>query len=435
MSTIIGNLRAIHPGSFRNFTSDQQGSMLPMLAAVIMLATAGGVFAVDMTRAYAFQSQLQFTADAAALAAAVNLPDVDAARKAAYHYASINMPNFSEVISADDIEFGHWNPDTRTIEADENAADALRVTARLSEKNGNAITTLFAGIFGSERLDIAASAVAGKRSANCILALEPEEPDGLGMDIAAEIEALNCSVQVNSRHKHAFRIWLGSKFLASGLCVTGGAYLSGWASISPEPTLGCPPQLDPLANLAAPDVGGCDFEDNEFVAHHGTLQPGVYCGGLTVRKDSNLILAAGTYVIKDGPLSIQDSAKLSGDGVTFFLTGDDALLRFDDNSSLTLTAPTDGAMTGILVFQDRNYGGHHVWDSRAPTELYGTVYLPEGELLSQSSNAITPVGSCNVLIAKRLHFKFRSGVSIDLGRTECQQYLPSAVLGTVALLD
>ena len=419
----------------RKFASNQQGSMLPIMAAILLITTAGGAIAVDVARAYAFKDQLQLTADAAALAAAVNLPDVDAAREAAYHYAAINMPGFGDVVSAEDLEFGHWDSEGRAINADGQGPSAIKVTARLSKTNGNAVSTVFAAIFGSEMMDIAASAVAGKRSAMCILALEQDEADGLGMDIAADIEALNCTVQVNSRHRYAFRIWLGSKFLASGLCVTGGAYLSGWASISPDPTLGCPPQPDPLADLEPPAVGGCDHHDSIFDAHHGNLQPGVYCGGLSVKGDSNLTLASGVYVIKDGPLSILDSSKVSGDGVTFFLTGDDALIRFDDNSSLTLTAPTSGSMTGILVFQDRNYSGKHVWDSKAPTELHGTIYLPEGQLLSQSSNAITPIASCNVLIAKRLHFKFRSGVSIDLGQTECKKYLPAAVLGTVALLD
>ena len=419
----------------QGFASDQRGTMLPIFAMMLTVATAGGALAVDIARAYAFRDQLQLTAEAAVLAAAVNLPDVEAARKSAFLYASKNMPGFGDVVSVDDIEFGHWDPKSRTLEADKEAPSALRVTARLAEENGNAIGTVFAGVFGTDQLDVAASAVAGKRSAMCILALEAEEADGLGMDISAEIEALNCTVQVNSRHQYAFRIWLGSKFLANGLCVVGGAYVSGWASISPEPTLGCPPQPDPLAALPAPNVGACDHHDSVFDTHSGTLNPGVYCGGLTVKGNSDLALAAGIYVIKDGPLAILDTSKISGDGITFFLTGDDGLIRLDDDSSLTLTAPTSGDMTGILVFQDRDYGGHHVWDSKAPTELYGTIYLPEGQLLSQSSNAITPVSSCNVLIAKRLHFKYKSGVSIDLGRTECQKYLPSAVLGTVALLD
>ena len=146
------------------------------------------------------------------------------------------------------------------------------------------------------------------------------------------------------------------------------------------------------------------------------------------------MLAAGTYVIKDGPLSILDTARVGGEDITFFLTGRNAVIQFEDMSTLTLTAPTSGDMAGILVFQDRGFGGDHVWDSDAPTELHGTIYLPEGNLFSQSSNSITPINSCNVLIAKSLRFKFRSGVSIDLGQSRCRDYLPAAVLGTVALL-
>lgn len=428
-------LRHMFRASIARLIEDQRGSILPIVGVMFLLVSAGAAVAVDMGRAYAYRGQLRLAVDAAALAAAVNLPDVEAARKAAYRYAAINLPEFKNLVHADDIEFGHWDPKTRRIKADDTAPSALRVTARLSEKNGNAMNTLFASVFGHDSLDIAASAVAGKRSSMCIQALEPLEADGLGMDVSAQIEALNCTVQVNSRHEYAFRIWLGSKMLASGLCVTGGAYVSGWATVSPEPTLGCPPQPDPLAGLQAPEVGACDHHDSVLEAHHGNLEPGVYCGGLEVTGDSDLTLAAGIYVIKDGPLSVAGTSKLTGEGITFFLTGEKGLIRFDDDSSLTLTAPTEGDMAGILVYQDRNFGGHHVWDSSAPTELHGTIYLPEGQLLSQSSNAITPIASCNVLIAKRLHFKFKSGVSIDLGRTACQQYLPAAVLGAPALLD
>jgi len=413
---------------------DDRAAIMPIMAAVLIVATAGAAFAVDISRAYAFRGQLQIAADAAALAAAVNLPDVDAARKAAQRYAAINMPDYANLIAAEDIELGHWDPDAQTIDRDEQGPSALRVTARLSDANGNAPGTLFAGFLGRDFLDIAASAVAGKRSAMCILALEQEAADALGMDFSAHIEAQNCTVQVNSRHDWAFRILLGGKVIAGGLCVTGGAYVSNWAQVEPEATLGCPPQPDPLADLAAPEVGGCDFNNSVFNNHHGVLQPGVYCGGLQIDGSSNVTLAAGTYVIKDGPLALTGSSQISGDGISFFLTGTDALIRFEDKSSLTLRAPTSGPLEGILVFQDRDDDGHHVWDSDAPNELYGTIYLPGGHLLSQSSSSITPVNSCNVLIAKSLRFTFKSGVSIDLSRDDCRGYLPAAVLGTVALL-
>ena len=409
--------------------------MLPIMAVVVILAVSGAALAVDIARAHAFRTQLQLTADAAALAAAINLPDMDAARKAAHRYAARNMPNHPQLIAADAVEFGHWNPDTRDIEPDKTAPSAVRVTPSLTADKGNALGSLFAGVLGSSHLDVSASAVAGKRSPTCILALELDAADALGMDIAAKIEALNCTVQVNSRHRWAFRIWLGSEFLASGLCVTGNVYVSLLSRVTPEPTIGCPPQPDPLAALQPPETAGCDFDDTSLSGHHGTLQPGVYCGGLVIDGASKVDLASGVYVIKDGPLAVGDSSEVSGHGITFYLTGEKGLIKFHDDSQLTLTAPTDGAFDGILVFQDRDFGGEHIWDSNAPTTLHGTIYLPEGKLRSESSNAITPVGSCNVLIAKSLRLEYNSAVSIDLGQKHCQNYLPAALLGTVALLD
>ena len=136
----------------------------------------------------------------------------------------------------------------------------------------------------------------------------------------------------------------------------------------------------------------------------------------------------------DSSVTLAGFSEISGDEAAFFLTGDDALMRFNEMSALTLRAPTRGDLEGILVFQDREYVGHHIWESKAPKELCGTICLPNGHLLSQSSNAIAPVVSCSVLIAKSIRFAFKSGVSIDLGRDECKEDLRSAIMGTVALL-
>ena len=431
MTTIGSHLQA----QLFRILPENRGSVLPIVAAVVIAMVSGAALSVDLARAYALRQQLQLTADAAALAAAVNLPDMTAARTAAYRYAERNMPGYADVITADGIKFGRWNPDLRKIESDESVPSAVMVETSLTAAKGNAIGTFFAGLLSQGDLDIAASAVAGKRSPMCILALEPEKRDALGMDFIAKIEALNCTVQVNSRHEVAFRMLAGSQFTASGLCVTGGAYTGFLIRLSPEPTVGCPPQLDPLADVTAPDVTGCDYHNMSLLNHTGKLQPGVYCGGLTIHGGSDVELAEGLYVIKDGPLTIGGTSRVSGDAITFFLTGETARIHFEDRSELTLTAPTAGELAGILAFQDRKFGGDHIWDSAAPTTLHGTIYLPEGRLISQSSNAITPVNSCNVLIVKSLRFKLKSSVSIDLGQKDCRQYLPAAVLGTVALLD
>ncbi|MGI9503525.1 MAG: pilus assembly protein TadG-related protein, partial [Geminicoccaceae bacterium] len=152
------------------------------MAAVIIAVVSGAALSVDLARAYALRQQLQLTADAAALAAAVNLPDMAAVRAAAYRYAERNMPGYADVITAEGIRFGRWNPDSREIEGDEPVPSAVLVKTSLTAAKGNGIGTFFASLLSQGDLDIATGAVAGKRSPMCILALEPEKRDALGMD-------------------------------------------------------------------------------------------------------------------------------------------------------------------------------------------------------------------------------------------------------------
>ena len=56
-----------------------------------------------------------------------------------------------------------------------------------------------------------------------------------------------------------------------------------------------------------------------------TLNPGTYCLGLHI-YDSQVKLNPGTYIIKDGPLTIGHNSSVVGDGVTFVFTGEDSLL-------------------------------------------------------------------------------------------------------------
>lgn len=62
----------------KSLKRNEQGSVLPIMAALMMMAAAGGALAVDMARAYAAKSDLQLAADSAALAAAIMLPDLEA---------------------------------------------------------------------------------------------------------------------------------------------------------------------------------------------------------------------------------------------------------------------------------------------------------------------------------------------------------------------
>ena len=70
--------------------------MLPSMAMLVLMTTAGAALAVDITRAYSIKAELQAAADSAALAAALKLPDLDAARKAGMRYAGKNSAGLPE---------------------------------------------------------------------------------------------------------------------------------------------------------------------------------------------------------------------------------------------------------------------------------------------------------------------------------------------------
>jgi len=66
--------------------------------------------AIDLGQQSALRAQLEGTADAAALAAAAQLPDESKARKKALEYAEQNMPEAANghVLRDEDIVFGTW---------------------------------------------------------------------------------------------------------------------------------------------------------------------------------------------------------------------------------------------------------------------------------------------------------------------------------------
>jgi hypothetical protein len=140
----------------------------------------------------------------------------------------------------------------------------------------------------------------------------------------------------------------------------------------------------------------CPSSSNPFV-----LNPGVYCGGVTIGANSYVEFMPGTYVINGGQLYIGNStttwnATTGGDGtggVMFYLTdygtetGKYEGFKFGDsnNVSIDLTAPTSGTYTGILIFQDpgaissENYGNQataSTMDAAGTFTLAGAIYLP-----------------------------------------------------------
>ena len=89
------------------------------------------------------------------------------------------------------------------------------------------------------------------------------------------------------------------------------------------------------------------------VGDYATIEPGTYCGGLTIAgRDVNM--PPGQYYMLDGPFVVKDGAEVIAPGVVVTLGGEGATLRVETLGDLEITAPQTGAHAGIAVMEDLN---------------------------------------------------------------------------------
>lgn len=142
---------------------DERGGVLPLVGLSLTVILGFAALAIDVTHQRALDAQLEATADAAALAAASQLPNEAKALEMALDYAESNMSPMQHgtVLEADDIVFGTWYEETRSFVAGGPVTNAVQVTTRRSEQNGNPAPTFFMRIFGRHQVDLSAQSLAG----------------------------------------------------------------------------------------------------------------------------------------------------------------------------------------------------------------------------------------------------------------------------------
>jgi Flp pilus assembly protein TadG len=140
------------------------GYVIGAMAALLLFCS----LAVDLGRVWLTKSELRLAADAAARYAVAGMPDgFAAARARALTSAGENRADGMPVVldaTLGDVEFGTWDPYTRTFSALSGAArddaTAVRVNARRTAARGNAVALVFAGILGRRTCDANATATA-----------------------------------------------------------------------------------------------------------------------------------------------------------------------------------------------------------------------------------------------------------------------------------
>ena len=422
----------------QQFIRDISGSTLVVTGFALAMILASAAIAVDMGYAYMIKTRLQGTADFAAMAGAAELPVEADARSSAHAYADLNMAPASngDVLADSDVTIGNWDAGSRIFTASATPVNAVQVVTRRSDANDNPLGLFFGRALGVVDVNVARMAIATRSSSDCIVALKPDET-GISVNAGGDITTQNCGIHANSTGDNSIVTNSGSQITVNGADIcTAGDYEGG--GYSPDPYTGCGTKPDPLASLAPPPIGSCDYSDKVVVEDGDvvTLSPGRYCKGLEINTGGTGIFDSGIYIIEGDKFTVNANSTAQGSGVSFYMRDKDALVLFNQNSHVDLSAPTDGDLAGVLLYVARDIGEltKHEINSDTASMLNGAIYMPEAELMINSDGQMGGPGSCTSYIVGNLIVNSDSALYVDQDYNNCAVPLPDGLSIAVQLV-
>ena len=378
---------------FARWRKDRRGSTATTfaVAAVGLLGVSGA--AIDYSNVSEARAKIQSAADAAALAGAKE-----------FRLGNANVQTVTNVAKNFGLSYLHSqgvttgglpatvNPTIDTV------AKTVTVTIDVTRP------MMLAQVVGIDQMQIRVSATAKVVGGApiCVVGLDTKEDSTILMDKSARLEAPGCSVFSNSTKNNGLAAKKDSVLKAAFICTAGGKYKDKAGAFQPEPQTDCPIIPDPLAARPQPIPSGCLQTNLVVSGGMMTLMPGTYCGGITIKGGANVTMASGTYIIKDGELKVTGGGSLTGNNVGIFLTGKNAVLNFDGPSTISLTAPKDGEMAGMLIFEDRaaEIGKTHEIMSDNARNLLGTIYLSRGRLHISAAKPVADQSAYTIVVAR-----------------------------------
>ncbi len=379
----------------RRMLRDRAGTIVIKFALLMptLLLSIGGV--IDYGIVTDQKSKLQSAADAGSIAAAkeLGLSDFKSENVGAIVEAVVNR----YMVENHDSPFGHG---TIAVTA-EVRSDPLEVDVTAIQTINTPLSDSLG--LGLNEVTVRSVARVVGRPNICVLGLDPSANGTISLEQNAMVTGKNCAVFSNSDHTNSIKAKNSATLTASLICSRGGKS-GGPGNFTPEPLTDCPSFDDPLADRPEPTAGSCIESDLVLSGSTMTLYPGTYCGGLSVTDTSKITLKPGTYIIKDGPLLVNSGSSLNGEGVGFYFTGANAFFEFAAASTIDLSAPEDGPMAGLLMFEGRTQpttASHRIQSDNA-RRLIGTIYLSRGELRVDADSAVADQSAYTAIVARTM---------------------------------
>lgn len=379
---------------FRRYIKNIHGAVVPTLALLLPVVIGVAGIGTDVSYWMMTRQDLQTAADAAAMAGAWEAArgaDSDlinaSAEKEAVNNSYAPSMNGNLVVNYDVDE------DIVNVTLGQ---DSLSFLSRaISVDPAHIVVTAQASVFpGTDDF--------------CILSLEKTELGSLTTSGSVDLSMPDCGIAVNSSNDSAFKVNGNVTIDVETISIVGGLEVSGGSGTVSYDTLNenSAPIPDPYANYVPTSGTGCDY-NNTNIAGGGTknLYPGVYCGGLQIRGNNDVIMHPGIYTFDGGEVDIAGGGTLTGNGVSWVLTGsgsDYATVSISGNRVITLSAPDEGEDNeGMLMWQDPNApeGDENRIVGTADIILDGVLYFPAQELnIGGNSSSVSDV--CTKVIAR-----------------------------------
>jgi Flp pilus assembly protein TadG len=433
---------------------DESGQVLVLVALSLTLLMGAMALAIDVGFVRFQQRQLQTAADAAAIAAGLELGNCN-------NTVCANMQTAAATaLKEDGITSTTITPTANqcTISTTSGLAMIINVAPCVlgasDPNNGNThmaevvLTepqkTFFGDIIGVRTWNLVARAEAGDSyinantsGGNCLYT------NGLAFNSSDGTFALNsCGIYDNGNlQTDNGDSVTASTFLYYGTwspnnCNSSCTWNIGGSNTPPAHTT--TPQSNPLANLTPPTQPATSTTNTQTPNSGATLQPGYYPNGFNLNSNVSVTLNAGLYYM-GGSINVDSGATLTGTGAElYFVNGS---LQPNSGSTLQLTAPTTtsptaGTTANMLVWEASSNGSGMTIDTGSSSYFNGIIYLPTQTLTLNSGSGVTINNGAtataldvnNMIVDDNETFKI-NGSGGYLGGS------PSKILGSFALSE
>ena len=405
----------------------ESGQVMVLAAGAMILIIGVAALAVDLGFLYATRRNMQTAADAAAIAGS-NALERQCGTTADCTCDSVKACSAAgtDVAQLNGISASAPNSPTITVATattrpanDPNPGNGTFVQATVSET----VPTFFMRALGIPTVNITTTAIAGFAPVGpCVTATAPTQAASISLSGSGSINA-SCGVIDESSNSDGLNLSGGASINAGSVGLVATSWSSGdQGNVTPTPSTGTSIPPNPYANLVPPPPcsanGGCTGAtcNNLTVSNPnngysvsstppGPISPGVYCGGINVSGNGTVLkLNPGVYILTNQHANmVSGGGSMQGTGVTFYNTYTGAVnnyrgITFSGGASTNLAAPTSGAYSGVLFYQDpsivatgNSANGSSITGGTTSATLTGALYFPTTMLtFSGGASATAP---------------------------------------------